>query len=272
MWSMIGMGFVITLLILFNELFLFSLFIKVTFRWVILLWTIWSIIFLSSGIFMYYNFLGNWHDFKLSSYLEFIGNIGSMSIIPITGIYFYLRIKGLKETLNQEYKSPDQDQQSAIVSIVAENGKDKLTLPFSNLIYLEAEDNYVAIHHLEDQNLVKTLIRKSLRSIQEQGVHPQLYRCHRSFMINLQHLQHLKGNKNKLNVQIAHVDKPIVVSRQYIDELLLMTSKQSSLPSATNSKISPQSILSKQRIWFKRDHISKKTQNYEVINCLSKPD
>ncbi len=219
------MGLLITVLILTSEFVIFPFVIKVYSRWVIYIWTLWSVVWLSTGIFFYYNFLGNWHDFILSSYFEFIGNIGSMSIIPIVGIYFYLRIKGLKQTLNQDYKSPEPNSQNTIINITAENGKDKLSLPLANMVYLEAEDNYVAVHHLKDDKLVKTLIRKSLKSVQEEKLNPQLFRCHRSFMINLVHLQHLQGNKNKLNVQLAYVNTPIAVSRQYIEGLLAITSK-----------------------------------------------
>lgn len=183
-------------------------------------WILWSIVWLSTGIFLFYNFLGEWHDMRWTSYLSFIGNIGGLSLIPLIGILLFIKIRTLRTSLESAhtytYGDTEGDQ---LLTFKAENLKDHFTLPLKCIVYLESEDNYVAIYHLKNDVLAKSLIRKSLKSIQQEGHHKALIRCHRSFIINLMHLQQVYGNRNKLSVFLGPVKEPIPVSGQYLDDI-----------------------------------------------------
>ena len=224
--TMLLMGIAVSALLALNELVLFPLLIKHPRRIEMITWIVWSIIWLGSGVFLLYNYLGNWHDFVWSSYFEFIGNIGVVSLIPIVGEFFYIKIKDLRVSLEEahaySYGKADGDH---LLIFGADNLKDQLTVPLKYLVYLESEDNYIAIYHLKQETLTKTLIRKSLKSVQEEAHHPALIRCHRSFIINLVHLQQVYGNRNKLKLYLVPLKDPIPVSRQYIDDVFQLVSK-----------------------------------------------
>jgi len=214
------MGLLVSLLLAVNEFILFRLVVRKQTRKIMIAWILWSIVWLSTGLFLVYNFLGEWHDLKWTSYLSFIGNIGTLSLIPIAGILLYIKIRTLSTSLESAhaytYGGAEGDQ---LLAFKADNLKDHFTLPLKYVVYLESEDNYVAIYHLKNDALAKTLLRKSLKSIQQEGHHKALIRCHRSFIINLMHLQQVYGNRNKLSVFLGPVKEPIPVSRQYLDDI-----------------------------------------------------
>lgn len=214
------MGVIVILLLAFNEFIVFSLIIKQRSRKIMVAWIIWSIVWLSTGLFIFYNYLGEWHDLSWISYLSFIGNVGTLSLIPLAGILLFIKIRTLKTSLSSAhsftYGGAEGDQ---LLTFKADNLKDHFTLPLKFIVYIESEDNYVAIYHLKNDVLIKTLLRKSLKSIQQEGHHKALIRCHRSFIINLMHLQQVYGNRNKLSVFLGPVKDSIPVSRQYLDDI-----------------------------------------------------
>ncbi|MEQ9403739.1 MAG: LytTR family DNA-binding domain-containing protein [Cyclobacteriaceae bacterium] len=216
--AMLLIGLTISLLIAFNEFLIFPLVVRQYSRKNMLIWTVWSVTWLSSGVFLLYNFLGNWHDFLWSSYFQFIGNLAFVSSIPLSGILIYVHVRELKTSLNEahsySHRAEDGDR---LIVLSAENDKDQITIPLKYLIYLESEDNYIAIHYLKNDAIAKTLIRKSLKSVQEESHNPVLIRCHRSFMINLIHLQKIQGNRNKMKLYLNHTPHPLPVSRQYTE-------------------------------------------------------
>ncbi len=184
----------------------------------VLFWILWSVLWLSGGIFLLYNYLGGWHDFSLSSYFEFILNVGIMMLIPLSGLWVYFRIRNLNQSLEQAYRfaykpgSPDR-----LLTVLADNQKDRFTLPLQNLLFVESEDNYIAIHYLLNGATRKELVRKSLKTLEAEKPDPALLRVHRSFLINKMHLQSASGNRNKLSIHLQHIQHPIPVGSQYMN-------------------------------------------------------
>lgn len=216
----------VTLLLAVNELLVSPFFAKYSFQKWLLWWIVWSIWYLGTGVFLFYNFLGGWHDLRWWSYAEFLMDIGVLSLFPWGALILYFRIRDLRSTLSvtQPYTHQANEGESFLV-FTAENQKDRFSLPLKLLLLIEADDNYVFIHHLKGERVVKSLFRKSLKSIQEETQHPALLRCHRSYLINASQLERIQGNRNKLSVFLHHIQEPIPVSRQYADKVLALLSQ-----------------------------------------------
>lgn len=223
---MLIFGSYVSLVLAINEFVIYPLVIRDPVRKKMIAWIAWSIIWLSTWLFFFYNFLGGWHDFKWTSYFQFIANIGTLGIIPIIGAVLYKKIRDLRSSLDSAYSySHEALEKEHLLVLKADNLKDHFTIPLKHLVYIETEDNYVGIYHLLNGSLIKTLFRKSLKSIQGEQHHAALVRCHRSCLINLIHLQHVTGNRNKLSVHLEHVGHPISVSRQYLEDIYMLISK-----------------------------------------------
>lgn len=213
------MGTYVSVVLIMNDAFLFNwIFRRLILRWQLILWVLWTLIFLSTMIFLLYNFLGNWHDFSWYSWLEFIGNFSVLSIMPILILYLYARIKHYKEltATMQDYEMDANE----IITFTSDNQKEVLSLILESIQYLESEDNYVAIHYVKSGLPTKTLIRHTLKRIDELRLHPALVRCHRSFMVNLYHLNQFTGNHQQGHIWLHGIEKPFPVSKSYAPNLI----------------------------------------------------
>lgn len=184
-------------------------------------WTIWSMIFLGLGIFLTYNILGNWHDWKLSSVPGFIRDLSAVLVFPMGGTYFYFRYKKLQEKydsiLTNKGVTIDYTQ---MIHFSGEGTKDNISIPVSDFIYAQAQDNYIELFYLKNQKPSKFLIRSSLSRICGTLEQDFLVRCHRSYLINLFNVHSIKGGLADLRITMSHLDAEIPVSKTYASDTL----------------------------------------------------
>lgn len=216
---MLVIGMYVAVVLILNDTFLFNwIFRKLILRWQLILWLLWTLIFISTMIFLLYNLLGNWHDFTWISWIEFVGNFSVLAIMPLVILFLYARIKHYKEltATMQDYEMDANE----LITFPSDNQKDVLSLTLESIRYLESQDNYVAIHYVKSGLPTKTLIRLTLKRIDELELHPALVRCHRSFVVNLYHLRHFSGNHQNGHIWLNDIDTPFPVSRTYAPAIL----------------------------------------------------
>ena len=100
----------------------------------------------------------------------------------------------------------------------------KLVVSSEAVLYIEAEENYVHIAHLDNGRVKEFTLRSSMRALEEMLVHHGLLRCHRSFFINASHVELLRKDAN--GYALAQLDhngtKAIPVSKRYYDALVAL--------------------------------------------------
>ncbi len=107
----------------------------------------------------------------------------------------------------------------SLLTLVAENGKDQVQAELAEVLFLASEENYVAVH-LQRGKLVRLLLRGSLSRMEGQ-VHdrfPQIFRCHRAYMVNLAKIQKVSGNAQGLRLTLPDVGAAVPVARRYVPE------------------------------------------------------
>jgi hypothetical protein len=114
--------------------------------------------------------------------------------------------------------------QKKIVEMIAENEKDRFQTPLADLLYIAAEENYVEVFY-QGEKVKKSLIRSSLSRIQEQlqPFYPRLFRCHRTYLVNMDKILKVSGNAQGLRLTIEGVDHLVPVARRYVDEFRKIT-------------------------------------------------
>ena len=85
------------------------------------------------------------------------------------------------------------------------------------LLFIESADNYSEVVFLQNGQPKKTLLRGSLSRFEEQAHHPDVVRCHRSFVVNLQRVESISGNAQGYKLQLQNYPSPIPVARRYGD-------------------------------------------------------
>jgi len=105
-------------------------------------------------------------------------------------------------------------------SITAENGQLALQLKSDEILWAQSDGNYLEIFYLEGgQNVKKELIRNRLKNLAEQLPNETFFHCHKSYLINLNHIQKVQGNARNFEVVLRHGNISIPVARSKSSEL-----------------------------------------------------
>ncbi len=114
---------------------------------------------------------------------------------------------------------PGERKTPASVVLVAENNKDTFRVALDDLLFIQAEENYVQVHYRGDKP-GRTLLRSSLTRIERQlrPFFPRLLRCHRAFIVNTSLIANVAGNAQGLKLTLKDTLVIVPVSRRYVDE------------------------------------------------------
>jgi hypothetical protein len=189
-------------------------------------WFIWELILVGSGSFMLYNFLGDFHDFSLSSYVYHIFEVSSVLIFPFFGTLFYFRFLKIKKdyqdilSVSNEKHNSTSNKSDELVLLSGDYKKDQIAVQINKMVVIQSEDNYVGLNYLEDNKLKKYLIRSTLNNIEKLLSQELVVRCNRSQIVNLNHLESYKKVSHKLLLKINHLEKEIIVSRSNYSKVI----------------------------------------------------
>lgn len=111
--------------------------------------------------------------------------------------------------------TPEISIQDSLI-LIAENDKDKMELKPEDLLFIESADNYSNVVFYRNSKINKQLLRGSLKRIESQIAFPFIVRCHRSYIVNLKFINHIKGNAQGYRIEFKiDLDDTIPVSRNY---------------------------------------------------------
>ena len=119
--------------------------------------------------------------------------------------------------------APAVDEKT-LIRFYDEQKRLKLVVASDAVLYIEAEENYVHIVHLDNGKVKDFELRSSMRALEEVLQRHGLVRCHRSFFVNSAHVELLKKDVN--GYALAQLDqekvKNIPVSKKYYDSIVTL--------------------------------------------------
>ena len=178
------------------------------------------VILLSSATYLFYNVLGHFHDWKWVSYFGFIRDIALMSILPLSLIFLYFNYRNTKEAYEILLQQPQTPTlQKSLIELTSDNGKDSISIPADALLYIEAQDNYVSIFHLMQDQVKEQLLRTTMKTLGTELKDTGVLRCHRSYFVNINRVIKAKGNGHQMKLYLSEITSPIPVSRSYLPSL-----------------------------------------------------
>ncbi len=144
-------------------------------------------------------------------------------VIPYVACYIYFIWQENRRELRELRKQIDRDEtvlQKAYIQILDEKGEMRLSVRRENLVMIESADNYVCVHYLSEQKIKKTMVRNTLNRVAEHLQGTRIVRCHRSYMINLDHAQILHRDKEGIFIELGIEGIPhIPISKTYADNV-----------------------------------------------------
>ena len=170
------------------------------------------------------------------SFVQFLSITFSIGIIPIVflillmEVYLAKRLRIKQELLIQEIQKEKELEllhkdftHLEEITIVSENiTDDNLVLPIDYIIYGQSSNNYSNVCYLKNGEVNQTVIRISLKKLENQlNEFPQFKRCHRSYIVNKNHILSVDGNSRTTNIRLKNHEEQIPVSRSFPKEELV---------------------------------------------------
>jgi len=217
--SMLGLALVQAMVLAFCEFVIVPRILKSSRVYFIIMRIALELIVLTTFTFLYYNILGNFHDWKWSSYFEFLFNISAMGMIPYVMVLLFSSHQNAKRQVELLELQPKFELTDTYVNLKSSNGKEHLTLKLSNLRYIEAQDNYVLVYHLDKGILKKQLLRATMKDMENNLKDQSIIRCHRRFIVNLNVVEKVKRLGHQMELYLPNVSSPIPVSRSFLTEI-----------------------------------------------------
>lgn len=144
-------------------------------------------------------------------------------LIPYTMCYTYFVWQENRRELRSLRKQIDRDEtvlQRAYIQILDEKGEMRLSIRRENLVLIESADNYVCVYYINGDTTKKSMIRNTLSRVAEHLQGTRIVRCHRSYMINLDHAQILHRDKEGVFIEHGLEGIPNVpISRTYAENI-----------------------------------------------------
>ena len=185
-----------------------------------IVWLWWIIFTIGTGNYFYssviFPMFAGVKGFMMFQLLTLI--IGVFPVITLTLISYNIKLSQNLKTAAQVndllIDKPNRQQIEQLVVLVADNGKDKLEVELSDLIYIESVGNYIQVSYYKEKKIAKMLLRGTIKRMEEEPQQPpQLVKCHRAFIVNFEYVERVKGNSLELRIVLKNVDGEIPVSR-----------------------------------------------------------
>ena len=144
-------------------------------------------------------------------------------LIPYTMCYIYFiwqeRVAQLR-LLRERIAEDETALQAAYVQIYDEKGEMRLSVRRENLLLIESADNYICVWYKNNNMPKKVLVRNRLKQVAEQLASTHIQRCHRSYLVNIDHIKVLRREKEGVFVELGIEGVPDVpISKTYSDSI-----------------------------------------------------
>lgn len=129
--------------------------------------------------------------------------------------------KYMRKRLDALLEKTTQEQEGVSVTLQDHRvrGND-LSLSLNDLLYIEAQKNNVVVVYVSDGQVARNEIQSTLASVlNDLKDYPNIFQCHRSFVVNLNSITSAKGNSNGYTLELDGGLATVPVSRSFVPKL-----------------------------------------------------
>ena len=136
-----------------------------------------------------------------------------------------LEIATLTDQLQESKAVGNNESRDEVIQFYDKGDKLVFVTKRSNVLYIEAADNYTIIHYLSGDKEDTLILHNSLKNIAETFSSQGMVRCHRGFLVNLENVKYLRKEKDGLVLEIASCERLIPVSKTYAEDVVKQFAK-----------------------------------------------
>jgi hypothetical protein len=144
-----------------------------------------------------------------------------VGIIPTLFGVFWAQMKWSRKyaaeaaALHRLAVAPPPESPAPLLALEGDNQNEVLRLQPDQIAYLAAADNYVQVFYFENGVLKNRILRATLRKMEDAlaAANGQFFRCHRTFIVNLQKVEKISGNAQGYRLHLESCEATLPVSR-----------------------------------------------------------
>lgn len=123
-------------------------------------------------------------------------------------------IPGTETELSKRKQEQTGEDANFAITFTSESENAIIKTVPEKVYFISSADNYIKIYLGEENEMVTKLLRSSLKRTEEDlKGHPQFYRCHRAYIVNLRKVKSVTGNARGLKLALENCPVEVPVSR-----------------------------------------------------------
>ena len=152
----------------------------------------------------------------------------TIGIVPLSIITIIIQNSALKRNLNSskeinqilsERINTSSTKEDDLISLSGST-KESISIDPEDILYIESEGNYVNVHYKQGDKIIYKQIRSTIKQMEESLQNHSIFiRCHRAFIVNINHISSAQGNAQGYQLTLSNVHQEIPVSRTYLKNL-----------------------------------------------------
>ncbi|MFA5713986.1 MAG: LytTR family DNA-binding domain-containing protein, partial [Bacteroidales bacterium] len=121
-----------------------------------------------------------------------------------------------RQQLAERESDREDGDKPANLLFTDDKGVLRLSIRYSDLLYIEADDNYVTIHYSAAKKVKRFLIRTTLKRLQVELSDTSVVRCHRSYLVNFDRVKSMRREGENIFLELESEEVgPLPVSKSY---------------------------------------------------------
>ncbi len=125
-----------------------------------------------------------------------------------------------RKTIQKQIEKYREENLNRSIEFISETATGNISLPVTEVVFIQSADNYVEIVYVEGEKIKKSLIRNTLKNIEHQvKPYSNFIRCHRTCIVNMHYIEKLNRNYGSYSLSMKGYNDKIPVSRQYLLKL-----------------------------------------------------
>lgn len=195
-------------------------------RWTVgkqIFWMMAVIVVIALGNMSYTSYLG-YSRINVTNAIYFTGFTVAVGFFPIMAMVLMNYSRLLRthtetaQLLNSELTEKaetEEPRQETLLSwaFIGENANEELHTDSGHLLFIESADNYSTFYIAENGAIRKKMLRGSLKSMLDQALCDELFRCHRTYIVNMTKVVGVSGNSQGYRLKIEGTDQEVPVAR-----------------------------------------------------------
>lgn len=167
-----------------------------------------------------YNNPRNWSTGYLLEEIRNTYLIGGLILLILVSLNFnrlYYQNKANAQAIRLNPNADIKKRSPGTFFLSTQLKADDFDLDLERFLFARSDKNYVEFFLDGDGSSERLLKRMTIKALEQQlASHPNLYRCHRSYMVNLDKIAGIEGNAQGYRLKLKGSEHPVPVSRNLI--------------------------------------------------------